>query len=100
MFTEGFYYYACLKDYDTAAKYLEQAYRLLPNDSRIPQALAYVERRRGNWDKSDAYFNCLACVRHRPKQLKYASLLSQLPRLRSYICLRRFHEALGKLEQI
>jgi len=43
MFTEGFYYYACLKDYDTAVKYLEQAYRLLPNDSRIPQALAYVE---------------------------------------------------------
>src|SRR5438094_7646165 len=56
VFAKGFYHYAGLKDYDTAVKYLEQAYRLLPNNSRIPQALAYVERRRGNWDKSDAYF--------------------------------------------
>src|SRR5437016_658327 len=45
---KGFYHYACLKDYDTAVNYFEQAYRLLPNNSRIPQALAYVERRRGN----------------------------------------------------
>ncbi|PYJ18033.1 MAG: hypothetical protein DME96_03905 [Verrucomicrobia bacterium] len=93
MFTEGFYYYACLKDYDTAVKYLEQAYRLLPNDSRIPQALAYVERRRGNWDKSDAYFN--DAEKLDPRNV---SLLSQ--HARSYICLRRFTEALAKLEQI
>jgi serine/threonine protein kinase len=57
VFANGFYHYACLKDYDIAVKYLEQAYQLLPNNSRIPQALAYVERRRGNWDKSEAYFN-------------------------------------------
>src|SRR5438128_7212722 len=47
MLAKGFYHYACLKDYDTAVKYLEHAYELLPNNSRIPQALAYVERRRG-----------------------------------------------------
>ena len=52
VFAKGFYYYACLKDYDTAVNYLEQAYQLLPNNSRIPQALAYVERRRGNWEKA------------------------------------------------
>ena len=40
VFAKGFYHYACLKDYDTAVKYLEQAYRLMPNNSRIPQALA------------------------------------------------------------
>src|SRR3989442_1933963 len=93
MFTEGFYYYACLKDYNTAVTYLEQAYRLLPNDSRIPQALAYVERRRGNWEKSDAYFN--DAEKLDPRNV---SLLSQ--HARSYICLRRFPEALAKLEQI
>src|SRR5206468_6515073 len=49
VFAKGFYHYACLEDYDTAVKYLEQAHQLLPNNSRIPQALAYVERRRGNW---------------------------------------------------
>src|SRR5213082_549119 len=54
---KGLYHYACLKDYDTAVDYFEQAYRLLPNNSRIPQSLAYVERRRGYWDRSDAYFN-------------------------------------------
>src|SRR5215468_7568081 len=90
---EGFYHYACLKDYDTAVNYLEQAYRLVPNNSRIPQSLAYVERRRGNWDKSDAYFN--EAEKLDPRN---ASLLSQ--HARSYICLRRFSEALAKLEQI
>jgi tetratricopeptide (TPR) repeat protein len=50
VFAKGFYHYTCLKDYDTAVNYLEQAHRLLPNNSRIPQSLAYVERRRGNWD--------------------------------------------------
>jgi serine/threonine protein kinase/Tfp pilus assembly protein PilF len=90
---KGLYHYACLKDYDTAVNYFEQAYRLLPNNSRIPQALAYVERRRGNWDRSDAYFN--EAEKLDPRNV---SLLSQ--HARSYICLRRFPEALGKLEQI
>ncbi len=93
VFAKGFYYYACLKDYDTAVNYLEQAYRLLPNDSRIPQALAYVERRRGNWDKSEAYFN--EAEKLDPRNV---NLLSQ--HARSYVCLRRFPEALSKLEQI
>jgi serine/threonine-protein kinase len=89
----GFYHYACLKDYDTAVNYLEQAFQLLPNNSRIPQALAYVERRRGNWDNSEAYFN--QAEKLDPRNV---NLLSQ--HARSYVCLRRFPEALGKLEQI
>jgi TolB-like protein len=48
---KGFYYYACLKDYDTAVRYFEQARQLLPNSSRIPEFLAYVTRRRGQWDQ-------------------------------------------------
>ncbi len=90
---KGFYHYACLKDYDTAVNYFEKAYRLLPNNSRIPQALAYVERRRGHWDKSEVYFN--EAEKLDPRNV---SLLSQ--HARSYICLRRFPEALRKLEQI
>jgi serine/threonine protein kinase/Tfp pilus assembly protein PilF len=93
VFAKGFYHYACLKDYDTAVKYLEQAYQLLPNNSRIPQALAYVERRRGNWDKSEGYFN--EAEKLDPRDV---NLLSQ--HARSYVCLRRFPEALAKLEQI
>jgi len=93
VFGKGFYHYACLKDYDTAVSYFEQAYRLLPNNSRIPQALAYLERRRGNWEKSEAYFN--EAEKLDPRNV---NLLSQ--RARSYVCLRRFPEALAQLEQI
>src|SRR5262249_15815857 len=42
LLAKGFYYYACLKDYETALKYLEQAARVLPNNSRVLQGLAYV----------------------------------------------------------
>src|SRR5437868_2712310 len=89
----GFYHYACLKDYDTASKYLEQAERVLPQSSRVLQGLAYVERRRGNWDQSEAYFQQAEKVDPRN-----VNLLSQ--HARSYVCLRRFPEALAKLEQI
>src|SRR5436190_19115127 len=54
---KGSYYYYCLKDYDTAVRYFEQARQFLPNSSRIPEALAYVARRRGQWDRSESYFN-------------------------------------------
>jgi tetratricopeptide (TPR) repeat protein len=73
--------------------YFEQAYRLLPHDSRIPQALAYLERRRGKWEKSDEYF--AEAEKLDPRNV---NLLSQ--RARSYVCLRRFPEALAELEQI
>src|SRR5207253_4886671 len=54
---KGHYHYACLKDYDTAVRYFEQARPLLPNSSRIPESLAYLTRRRGEWDRSESYFN-------------------------------------------
>ena len=53
---KGYYHYSCLKDYDTAVRYFEQARQLLPNSSRIPEFLAYVERRRGQWDRSEVLF--------------------------------------------
>jgi serine/threonine-protein kinase len=82
-----------LKDYDTASKYLEQAERVLPHSSRVLQGLAYVERRRGDWVKSEAYFN--EAEKLDPLNV---NLLSQ--HARSYVCQRRFPEALAKLEQI
>jgi TolB-like protein/Tfp pilus assembly protein PilF len=89
----GNYYYACLKDYDTAMRYLEQARRLLPNSSQIPALLASVARRRGQWDRSEAYFN-------QTEQLdpRNVNLLGQHAQL--YIELRRFPEALRKFDQI
>ena len=57
LLAKGQYHYACLKDYDTAVRYYEQARQFLPNSSRIPELLAYVARRRGQWDRSESYFN-------------------------------------------
>jgi TolB-like protein/class 3 adenylate cyclase/Flp pilus assembly protein TadD len=92
-FAKGHYYYACLKDYDTAVRYLEQARKLLPNNSQIPESLAYVARRRGQWDQSESYFN--EAERLDPRNV---SMLSQ--RGLSYVVLRRFPEAVRKYDQI
>jgi len=93
LYAKGYYHYACLKDYDTAVHYFEQARQLLPNSSRIPQSLAYVARRRGQWDRSESYFN--EAERLDPRNI---DLLRQ--HAASYIALRRFPEALRKLDQV
>jgi TolB-like protein/Tfp pilus assembly protein PilF len=90
---KGYYHYACLKDYETAARYFEQARRLLPNSSRIPESLAYVTRRRGEWDRSESYFN--EAERLDPRNVYVLGQHGQ-----SYIALRRFPEALHKFDQI
>ena len=90
---KGGYYYACLKDYDTAVRYFEQARQFLPNSSLIPESLAYVTRRRGQWDKSEAYFN--EVERLDPRNV---NVLTQ--HALSYMSLRRFPEALRKLDQV
>jgi TolB-like protein/Tfp pilus assembly protein PilF len=90
---KGYYYYACLKDYDTAVRYFEQAHQLLPNSGRIPESLAYVTRRQGEWDRSESYFN--EAERLDPRDV---NLLTQ--HANSYIVRRRFPEALRKLDQV
>jgi TolB-like protein/class 3 adenylate cyclase len=92
-FAKAHYYYSCLKDYDTAERYFEQARRLLPNNSQVPESLAYVARRRGQWDHSEAYFN--EAERLDPRNV---SMLAQ--RGQSYVALRRFPEALRKYDQV
>src|SRR5437867_3487658 len=93
LLAKGYYQYSCLKDYDTAARYFEQARQFLPNSSRIPQSLAYVARRRGQWDRSESYFN--EAERLDPRNV---SLLTQ--HALSYAAIRRFPEALRKLDQV
>ena len=90
---EGYYHYACLKEYETAVRYFEQARKFLPNNSQIPASLAYVARRQGQWDRSESYFN--QAERLDPRNV---NLLTQ--HAFSYICLRRFPEALRKLDQV
>ena len=93
LLAKGYYHYACLKDYDTAIRYFEQARQLLPNDSRIAESLAYVTRRRGQWERSESYFNEAERL-----DVRNANLLTQ--HAVSYMRLRRFPEALRKLDQV
>src|SRR3989475_1181933 len=90
---KGYYHYACLKDYDTAVRYFEQARQLLPNSSRILESLAYLERRRGQWDRSESYFN--EAERLDPRNLH---LLTQ--HAVTYFHHRRLPEALRKFDQV
>jgi serine/threonine-protein kinase len=73
--------------------YFEQARQFLPNNSRIPESLAYVTRRRGQLDQSESYFN--EAERLDPRNV---SLLTQ--HANSYRRLRRFPEALRKFDQV
>jgi serine/threonine protein kinase/Tfp pilus assembly protein PilF len=93
LLAKGYYYYACLKDYDSAVRYFEQARQFLPNGSQIPEALAYVTRRQGQWDRSEAYFN--EAERLDPRNV---AVLTQ--HALSYMCLRRFSDALRNLDQV
>jgi len=93
LMAKGYYHYACLKDYDTAVRYFEQARQLLPNSSRIPESLAYVTRRRGQWDRSESYFN-------EAERLDPRNVTPLTQHAISYNALRRFPEALRKLDQV
>jgi TolB-like protein/Tfp pilus assembly protein PilF len=93
IFAKGYFHYACLKDYDTAVRCFEEARRLLPNNGRIPELLAYVARRRGQWDRSESYFN--EVERLDPLNV---GVLTQYAN--NYIYLRRFPGALRKLDEV
>jgi serine/threonine protein kinase/Tfp pilus assembly protein PilF len=90
---KGSYHYFCLKDYDTAVRYFEQAGHLLPNSSWVPESLAYVARRRGEWDRSDSYFN-------QAEKLDPRNVYVLTQHATTNVARRRFPEALRKLDQV
>jgi len=90
---KGYYHYACLKDYDAALHYFELARPFLPNSSQIPEALAYVTRRQGEWGRSESYFN-------EAERLDPHNVWLLTNHAFSYSALRRFPEALRKFDQV
>jgi serine/threonine protein kinase/Tfp pilus assembly protein PilF len=90
---KGHYHYSCLRDYDTAVRYFEQARQLLPNSSKLFQSLAFLERRRGHWDRSESNFN--EAERLDPRNVSLLAAHAQ-----TYNMLRRFPEALRKFDQV
>ncbi|MCK4373086.1 MAG: protein kinase, partial [candidate division Zixibacteria bacterium] len=50
----GYYHYYFSRDYDRALELFEQALQGQPNNSELIAAIAYVQRRMGNWDAAVA----------------------------------------------
>ena len=90
---KGYYHYGCVNDFETAVRCYEQARKFLPNSSLIPQSLAFVARDQGQWERSESYFN--EAGRLDPRNVSLLTRHAQF-----YIALRRFPEALHKLDQI
>ena len=90
---KGYYNYSCAGDFETAVRCYEQARKLLPNSSRIPESLALIARDRGQWDGSDSYFK--EAGRLDPRNVSLLSRHAQLD-----ITLRHFPDALRKLDLI
>ena len=65
-----------------------------PNSSRIPESLAYLARRRGQWDRSESYLN--EAERLDPRNVSSSHPACTYP----IFALRRFPEALRKLDQV
>ncbi len=86
----GYYRYACLKDYDSAVRLLEQARRMLPNSSRVPEALAYVARRNGTWNLCENYFD-------EAERLDPRNTTIIIQHALFYVAQRRFSDGLRKL---
>ncbi len=90
---KGYYHYGCVNDFETAVRCYEQARKFLPNSSLIPQSLAFVARDQGQWERSESYFN--EAERLDPRNVSLLTRHAQF-----YIAMRRFPEALRKLDQI
>ncbi len=90
---EGYYQFGCLSDFKTAVRYYEQARQFLPNSSRVPEALAYIARSQGEWERCESYFG--EAERLDPRNVSLLHRHAQL-----YIILRRFPDASRKLDQV
>jgi serine/threonine protein kinase/Flp pilus assembly protein TadD len=69
---QGFVFYYCERDYDSAIASFEKAEQLSPKNSQVPEALGLVWRRKGQWQRSLKYFR--KAIELDPRDI---SLLSQ-----------------------
>ena len=83
----GYYQYLVLRDYGPAKTTFRLVSEVLPGSSEVPNALAAVTRREGNWDESVAYMEQgLALDPRNPELLNQAAW--------TCVILRRFPAAL------
>ncbi len=89
----GYYQYGCVGDFESAGRCYEQARQFLPNSSLVRLALALLARDQGQWERAESYFQEAETLD--PRNLNLLTRHAQF-----HITLRRFPEALRKLDQI
>src|SRR6476646_528410 len=90
---QGYSYYYGQRDYGSAIAWFEKARNLSPKNSQIPQALALVCRRLGEWQRSLDYFRQATQLDPRD-----AALLSS--EAETFLMLRQYPAALKVCDQI
>jgi serine/threonine protein kinase/Flp pilus assembly protein TadD len=83
----GYYQYSVLRDYGPAKATFERVSKMLPSSSEVPNALAIVSRRKGQWDESVAYWERALALDPRNMELL-------MPAAETYDMLRQFPAAL------
>ena len=91
---QGYYDYACLKDYDAAERHFEQARQLLPNSSRIPRIVGLCNTPARPMGPERVVFQRSRAYSIRAKWISSTSMRFCISPL------RRFPEALRKLDQV
>jgi TolB-like protein/predicted Zn-dependent protease len=89
----GYYQYLVLRDYGLAKTTFSRVSKLLPGNSEVPNALARVTRREGNWDESVAYFEKALGLDPRNVELLTDAA-------KTYITLRQFPTALKLYDRV
>lgn len=93
LLAQGFFHYACLHDSARAEEFYQQASALLPNSALIPEYLAYLTRRRGEWERAAGYFAAAVRLDPRNQQTLYQQALL-------YKAMRRWPEALDAFDRV
>ena len=89
---QGYYHYHCLRDYAGALQEFKEAQKRLPNNSDVLSAIAYIERRQGQWDAEVAHLQ--QAVQIDPRNLTVLGSLAE-----SLLSLRRFAESRAVLDR-
>src|SRR6266404_5825553 len=84
--------YHCYRDYDGALAELAIARQRLPNDSSVSALTGFIARRRGQWEQSTSNLE-------RASQLDPQSIYLLQQVTQTYVCLRRYSDAVRTLER-
>lgn len=89
---QGYYRYRCLQDFDGGLRAFEQARLRLPNNANVLSAIAYIERRQGDWQDSITHLE--QATRLDPRGTMMLKELAS-----NYSSLRQFGQARATLDR-